>query len=234
MIRRVSALILVSFAALVALAIPAGAHVEIEPEEAVAGSTTVLTFNVEFEGAAMSELAVQLPEGAAATDVPAKEGWTSEIDAAANTVTWTGGPTTDDDTFDLEVQLPTTPGVVLFPAVEQTSEGEVAWIEEEESEGETGRPAPRLTLVPDPNATSTTEASTTSTTAAEETTTTNDLPGTTLEADERDDGTTSAAPWVIGAGIAAVVAVAVGGTLLKRKQDRENEQDQANSPDPEA
>lgn len=43
------------------------------------------------------------------------------------------------------------------------------------------------------------------------------LPGTTLEAEERDDGGTNAAPWIIGSGIAAAVAVGVGGTILKRR-----------------
>lgn len=47
--------------------------------------------------------------------------------------------------------------------------------------------------------------------------TTADLPGTTLEAEERDDGTGSAAPWLIGSGIAAAVAIAVGGRLLQRR-----------------
>jgi len=46
---------------------------------------------------------------------------------------------------------------------------------------------------------------------------TDDLPGTTLEAEERDDGTGSAAPWLIGSGIAAAVAIAVGGWLLQRR-----------------
>jgi hypothetical protein len=232
MIRRTGAVVLLSLAALVALAIPAGAHVEIEPAEAVAGSTTTLTFNVAYEGANTIELAVQLPAGASATEVPAKAGWTSVIDPADNTVTWSGGSAPGDETFDVVVQLPTTPGLVLFPAVVQTTEGEVAWIEEAEDEGHGGKPSPRLTLTPDPNPTTTTTEPTTTTAA--ETTTTNELPGTTLEADERDDGTTSAAPWIIGAGIAAIVAVAVGGTLLKRKQDRENEVDQAARQDPEA
>lgn len=46
-----------------------------------------------------------------------------------------------------------------------------------------------------------------------------DLPGTTLEAEERDDGNTTAAPWVIGSGLAAVVSIAIGGAVLKRRQD---------------
>lgn len=41
------------------------------------------------------------------------------------------------------------------------------------------------------------------------------LPGTVLEAQERDDGTTSAAPWVIGSGVAAAVVVGAGGAVLK-------------------
>lgn len=59
---------------------------------------------------------------------------------------------------------------------------------------------------------------TTTTTAAVSSDTTDVLPGTTLEAEERDDGT-SPAPWLIGSGIAAVAAVAIGGTLLKRRMD---------------
>ncbi len=71
-----------------------------------------------------------------------------------------------------------------------------------------GRAEPGLTLVGDPNATSTTSAPP----AAR-----SDLPGTTLEAQERDDGNTSAAPWVIGSGLAALVAIGIGGALLKRR-----------------
>ncbi|MEO7573650.1 MAG: hypothetical protein ABIX10_14555 [Acidimicrobiales bacterium] len=58
--------------------------------------------------------------------------------------------------------------------------------------------------------TATTEAPATSTTGR-------DLPGTTLEAQERDDGNTSAAPWIIGSGLAALAAIGIGGTYLKRR-----------------
>lgn len=50
----------------------------------------------------------------------------------------------------------------------------------------------------------------------EPTGTTDRLPGTTLEAQERDDST-SLAPWLIGSGVAAAAAVAIGGTILKRR-----------------
>ena len=42
------------------------------------------------------------------------------------------------------------------------------------------------------------------------------VPGTTLEAQARDDGT-SLAPWLIGSGVAAAAAVLVGGTALRRR-----------------
>lgn len=47
--------------------------------------------------------------------------------------------------------------------------------------------------------------------------TTERLPGTSLEAEERDDGSTSAAPWVIGSGVAALAVVGLGGLFLKRR-----------------
>lgn len=45
------------------------------------------------------------------------------------------------------------------------------------------------------------------------------LPGTTLEAQERDDGNTSVAPWLIGSGVVAAAAVGIGGLVLKRRTD---------------
>jgi len=54
---------------------------------------------------------------------------------------------------------------------------------------------------------------------ASTTSTESDLPGTTLEAQERDDGNTSVAPWLIGSGIAALAAIGIGGTILKRRAD---------------
>jgi hypothetical protein len=48
--------------------------------------------------------------------------------------------------------------------------------------------------------------------------TTSHLPGTTLEAQERDDGNTSQAQWLIGAGLVSLVVVGVGGAFLKRHQ----------------
>jgi uncharacterized protein YcnI len=216
MLRRLTLLLAFVLAAVVGLASPALAHVELEPSEATAGATETLTFNVAYEGAATTGLDVQLPDGASVVEVPDKAGWTSSTDDADNTVTWTGGSVEADETFSVVVALPTTPGEVLFPAVQSTTDGEVAWIEEAEEEGHDNHPAPRLTLVADPNATTTTAPSTTTTTGA--TSTTADLPDTTVEAANEGDGD-SAAPWLIGAGIAAILAIAIGGYLLKRRSD---------------
>jgi hypothetical protein len=61
------------------------------------------------------------------------------------------------------------------------------------------------------------DVTTTSSTAPGPTTET--LPGTTLEAEQRDDGNTSAAPWLIGSGVAAAVVVGLGGLFLKSRTD---------------
>jgi hypothetical protein len=46
------------------------------------------------------------------------------------------------------------------------------------------------------------------------------LPGTTLEANQRDDGGASLAPWVIGSGLAAVAMIGIGGTIAQRRSRR--------------
>jgi hypothetical protein len=52
------------------------------------------------------------------------------------------------------------------------------------------------------------------------------LPRTALEAEERDNGHTSQAPYLIWSGVASVVVVGGGGLLLKRRQDRETRAEQ--------
>lgn len=216
MIRRLLAVPVLAVAAVVLSATVAGAHVELEPTEALAGSTTTLTFRFHHgkDGSATTGLQVLLPEGARAVEVPVVPGWTSTVDADARTVTWSGGPAPDGTEVALPVvvQLPSTPGEVLFPTIQITEAGELAWIEEDESEAEGAYPAPRLLLV------ASSDASSTSTTSAAGTTTdtTEALPGTTLEAQDRDDGS-SPAPWLIGSGLAAAAAVGIGGFVLKRR-----------------
>lgn len=225
MIRRLTIGAIAVAAILGALAAPAMAHVELDPGEALAGTTTTLIFSFHHgkDGAATTALEVQLPEGAAVQDLPAVADFRSAYDDGAGTVRWEGGPVPDgvEAEFPVVLTLPTEPGVALFPTIQETEAGELAWISEDESEGEDNMPAPRLTLTPNPDATTTTEA-TTSTSVTD--TTEAALPGTTLEAEQRDDGDTDAAPWIIGAGIAAVAAIAIGGTILKRRADKTSDE----------
>jgi uncharacterized protein YcnI len=214
--RRVLALPALAAALVVLLAGVASAHVDLSPDEATAGSTTTLTFSFHhgMDGSATTGLQVLLPPGSVAVEAPAVPGWTATIDPEAGTVTWAGGSVADgtEAAFPVVIQLPSEPGVVLFKTIQTTEAGELAWIQEEEGEEEGSYPAPRLTLVADPNATTLAP----STTAAPATTTTADVPRTTLEVEDRDDGG-SPAPWLIGSGVAALAAIAAGGTLLKRR-----------------
>jgi uncharacterized protein YcnI len=223
MLRRLPILAALAAAILLLLAGPAGAHVDLEPGEATAGSTTTLTFSFHHgkDGTATTGFEVLLPAGTSVVEIPAVAGWASELNETEGVVTWSGGSSPDgvETRFPLVVTLPATPGEVLFKTIQTTEAGELAWIEEDDDgEGENSSPAPRLMLVTDPNATTTTEPST-ATTAGVTTSTTDDdtLPGTTLEAAARDDGTTSAAPWLIGSGVAAAVVVVAGGAVLKRR-----------------
>lgn len=223
--RRLLAVPAVVLAAVVAIAAPASAHVDVEAEEAVAGTTTTITFTFQHgkDGTATTGLEVLLPEGTQVVEVPETAGWQSEVDEAAGTVAWSGGsvPNGTPARFPVVVTLPDVEGEVLFKTIQLTEAGELAWIQEEEDPEEGSYPAPRLVLAPNPNPT-TTEAATTSeaTTTSEVSTSTTRREGTTLEVAQRDDGSQDATPWLVGSGIAAALAVGLGGWALKRRTDR--------------
>lgn len=225
MLRRLLAVPALVLAAIVALAAPAAAHVDVEAEEAVAGATTTITFSFQHgkDGTATTGLEVLLPEGAEVVEVPEVPGWQSEVDEGAGTVAWTGGSVPDgvDAAFPVVVTLPDTEGEVLFKTIQTTEAGELAWIQEEEDPEEGSYPAPRLVLAPNPNPTTTTPSTTEApTTTTEPTTSSTRREGTTLEVEQRDDGSQDATPWLVGSGIAALVAVGVGGWALKRRMDK--------------
>jgi uncharacterized protein YcnI len=211
---RSLASLVIGLAVLVALALPAGAHVELAPEEAEAGSTITLTFSFHhgLDGSATTGLAVQVPDGAAIVAVPAKAGWTSELSEGGTVVTWRGGSVPDgtEAEFPVVVRLPVREGEALFPTIQTTEAGELAWISADEGESEDAHPAPRLVLTPGQAATSSSVEASTTTRAPR------DLPRTILEAEQRDDGGSSPLWWVLS-GVAAVVAIAVGGTILSRR-----------------
>jgi periplasmic copper chaperone A len=220
--RRLLAVPVLAVAALALLASAASAHVELEPGEAIAGSEATLTFSFHHgkDGSATTGLDVLMPAGATIVDVPAVPGWTSQVDSVAGRVIWTGTPVPDgtEARFPIVVRLPATPGIAIFKTIQTTEAGELAWIDEAEGDDESVNSAPRLTLVADPNPAATSSTQPVTTSAEAPTTTEGERQaGTTLEAEQRDDGTSSPAPWLIGSGIAAVAAIAIGGTILMRR-----------------
>lgn len=140
-------------------AAPAAAHVHVDAENPVPGTTSVLTFRVPGEsenGALTTALRVDLPNlTSARTEV--MPGWTARLDrdVAAGTVssvTWTAAPGVGISPdqfalFKISVRLPETQDV-SFPATQTYSDGTVVrWDQSAGPDGsEPERPAPQLTL----------------------------------------------------------------------------------------
>jgi periplasmic copper chaperone A len=215
--------------ALVAAAAPAAAHVDIEPTEAVAGSTVVVTFSFHHgkDGADTTSLEVQLPPGAEVVGTPTKEGWQVEVrDSDPQVVVWSGGRVPDgvEETFPLEVRLPSEPGEVRFPAVQVGDAGELAWIADEGGASEADNPAPSVLLVADPDApaTTTTEASEATETTQATTTTAppddvdDDASVGVVDGGVVDDGDGGGLPAAAIVVVALAVAAAIGGALWWR------------------
>ena len=198
--------------ALLAMAVPARAHVSVQPEEAEGGSSPTLTFRVPNERAdATVKVEVFLPEGAGLSASPAPlPGWEATVDDTK--VSWEGGPIPPEGSQEFSMTvgpLPAEGGSLVFKALQTYESGEVVrWIEEPEPGGEPEHPAPVLAVSVAPAA-ATTTASTTTTTAP--TTTAAPVAG----ADEDDEG--DGGPWVA---IAVVVGalVAVGAAVIARRR----------------
>ena len=142
--------------------------------------------------------------------MPAVAGWTSSV--TDGVVSWTGGRVPDgtEAEFPIVVRLPATAGTALFPTVQVTEAGELAWISPDEGEGEDEHPARGWCSPPPADAGRPRRRP-----RADGTTL--DLPRTVGEAEQRDDGNTDSAPWIIGSGVAALAAILIGGTILKRR-----------------
>ncbi len=150
--------------ALVALAAPtaAGAHVTLQPEEAAAGSYTVLDVRVpnESEDADTTRVAVRFPPGFAEASYQPLPGWSVKvteeklakpvqtddgpITEGVREIVWSGGAIAPGQftDFPLSVQIPGEAGDTLtFKALQTYSDGEVVrWIGAPGSE----QPAPQV------------------------------------------------------------------------------------------
>ena len=198
MIRR-TILVSLTLAAVVAMAVPAAAHVTVQPGEAETGGFTKLTFRTpnERDDAGTVKLEVFFPEDQPLENASVRplEGWEATIertDEGVSKITWEGGTIEPGQFQEFEVSvgpLPSEEGTMVFPAIQTYSSGEVVrWIEEPVEGGEEPElPAPVLRLVA----------------AAED-----DL----VEIDD-DDGTD---PLAVAALVVAIAAAGLGAVALRQ------------------
>ena len=140
MYRRVVISLVVALGALVLAAVPAAAHVKVDPSDATQGSYTVLTFRVPNEepDADTVGLRLQLPvdHPLASVSVQPKPGWKYEVkrsklakplqsddgsvEEADSEIDWTGGKIGpgEFDTFSISVgPLPTDTDQLVFKII---------------------------------------------------------------------------------------------------------------------
>ncbi|MBX3030276.1 MAG: YcnI family protein [Chloroflexi bacterium] len=159
---------------LVAMAVPASAHVGIIDGSAViGGGSAQITFRVPHgcDGAATDAIEVLIPEGVTSVQPKWMAGWTIETEpraaAAASEVPdasmepvepevgivrWTGGPLPDSLYLDFQMRaaFPETPGDLYFPILQRCGDAEEAWIQVPgagQSPDELDRPAGVVTIV---------------------------------------------------------------------------------------
>ncbi len=215
-------------ALLVATAGPARAHVEPEVTEVPAGSVATVGFTVEHgcDGAPTTTLELQVPPEAADASPVDKDGWTTTVDG--DVIAFAGGPLPDDvqAVFELRFTAPTTVGTVMtFPMVQTCEDGgTLGWIQLDDG---ARYPAPTVEVGgPDPDGPLPTTAPDPAEPDESEATPTTEVPSTTTAGTDADDDDLavapsaatgdvsggSAAPWIIGAVVLAVLAAgAVAG-----------------------
>jgi uncharacterized protein YcnI len=140
---------LVAAAAMALAAMPAAAHVTIDPGQAQPNSTVRATFRIPHgcDGAAMTRLTIRLPEGVTQARPMPKPGWTLRLvpraDAASPAghgaaaeiaeVIYEGGRLEDAhyDEFVLRFRVPDRAGELLYVPTVQECEGgkSAAWVE---------------------------------------------------------------------------------------------------------
>lgn len=169
--RRTTRTITAAAGALVAigvLAVPASAHVEADPSEAPAGSTTVISFAIPHgcAGSPTTSIDMKLPEGVTEAKPVYQGGWTAAVTSGAITpytnqdgekiseapteIKWSGGTLPDGQVLELrvEVTLPDKAGeTVTFPTIQTCEVGTTDWIELPGADGkEPEHPAPSVKL----------------------------------------------------------------------------------------
>lgn len=202
---RKALLVVVAALGLVVVA-QAGAHAELTPKKAPAGSVLSFVLTVEGEESAPTvKIAMQFPPGMANVKPATVGGW--QVNLGGRVITWTGGRIQQGKTGEFEItgQFPRTPGKTLkFPVVQTYGNGKVVrWIGAPSSQ----EPAPTIQLtaaVAPPPRPPPPPAITTS-------------PTPTTSASENEDDDNGSAGWIIGAAI-VVGLIAAGAALLWRRR----------------
>lgn len=203
LVRRLSTIVL-AVAALAVLAVPAAAHVTVNPSTATAGAFAKLDLRVPHgcEGQATEVVSVRIAEGVVSVvpeqvpgwDVATETGVYDEpvdlhgelVTEGVRVVTWTAQPgqALPDGRFvdfGLSVRLPEADGPLYFPAVQTCVDGsQAAWVEiatEDDDAEELEYPAPAVALT-------------------------------------ADGGTTGPDAWSIAALLAGLIGLLVGGAAL--------------------
>lgn len=214
------------------VAAPASAHVSVSASESGAGSYSVLTFSVPHgcDGAATTEVAIQVPEGINSVtptrnsfyevektlqklDPPVADAHGNEITERVASIVYTAQsplPEGQRDTFELSFQVPDLAGETLaFPTIQTCEKGRTGWVEvaEEGDDAELEHPAPAFEVLPaaeegDGHGAPAEDAHDDSDSAGSE------------NAEISDDSDSNAVGWA-GLGLGALGAVA-GGTALVR------------------
>jgi LPXTG-motif cell wall-anchored protein len=204
--------------AVLGLAAPAFAHVEVSADKTQAGATDVtVTFNGEAENpkAGIMTERVVLPAGIAPADVsPAKlpSGWKFTANSDGFTVGGKALKTGTDAVWSVKIaKLPADQTRLSFKTLETYGDGDIVrWIEiQEPGAAEPDNPAPLLVLKPAASTAPATPSASTSTAAA------GPAPATPqAQTPVASDSNSTWWIWVI----VAVIVVAGGGLLLMRRR----------------
>jgi uncharacterized protein YcnI len=148
-------LVVAVITALLLVARPAFAHVEVAPEEAPRGQTTTFTFSVPNEEAPAktSVVEVYLPDGASPKGVTAEPpaGWNFAVTNSPGSVVFSGGTIAGEDEVDFKVTLPVPATIsgdqMVFKVLQSYDNGEVVrWIDIQTGSEEPPHPAPVVKL----------------------------------------------------------------------------------------
>ncbi|TMR92227.1 YcnI family protein [Nonomuraea basaltis] len=232
-VRRTATVLAAATALTAGLALPALAHVTIQPGTAEQGGFTKVAFRVpnERDNASTTKIEVSFPTDHPLAFVSVKPvpGWEvkvtesklptpvkteyGELEEAVTKVVWSGGKVNPGEFQEFEVsmgQLPKDTDQLMFPTKQTYSNGEVVdWSEAPKADGtEAEHPAPLLKLVPAAAAGATPSASTAPAAAA---------PSVAPSAADSSasDGT---ARFLGGAGLAVgIIGIATATIALRRR-----------------